>query len=138
MRLLLPLLLLGTFACGEGLQGPQQRLRSFTDCVAPAGVIRVEDHVGGTAARYAYFAKVVVPKRAAEAFVQSCGFTIEDLDREFSMANRNPIEAQDFWDPPRSEPTAGAEHRGARPKAMLFFERDTDVVVYLHSTGSFE
>lgn len=138
MRLLLPLLLLGTFACSEGLQGPQERLRRFTDCVAPAGVIRVEDHVGGTPQRYAYFAKVVVPKSRAEAFVRSCGFTLDELARDFSMANHNPIEDLDFWDPPRREPTAGAERRGANLNALLFFERDTDVVVYLHTSGSFD
>ncbi len=92
--------------------------------------MRIEEQVGGDETRWSIHAKIIVPKNALPALVESCGFRLEELTGAL-----DPVEAEDvtFWDPPTDDRVAGARH--ADGKTLLVSERDTDVAVYVFAAG---
>ena len=127
MRLLLASLF--TLACSGSSGGPRERVHRFTGCSVPATVVRVEEQVGGDEARWSIHAKIIVPKSALPALVQSCGFRLDELSEERVEGDAAGV---GFWDPPASD-VASARHTDG--KTLMVSERDTDVAVYVFASG---
>jgi len=119
--------------CGEA-GGPHARIRALTGCEVPPGVVRLHDEVGGTAAHAVTHAKLVMPESSVEAFVTSCGFTMEELEVGFDHHELQPETPLAWWNPPDRRLLRGARHVTAEgERVLLMLERDTDFAFYVYA-----
>lgn len=121
-------------ACGSDAGGPIARIERATGCVVPPGAVQVHDHLAGDARTLVLYAKVVLPKSQVDAFLRSCGFSVDDLRSGYDPRAMAPEEPLRWWNPPAPSAAAGASHVGeAHRSELLVAERDTDFVVFLKS-----
>ncbi len=122
--------------CGVDATGPQARIQRFTGCVVPAGAVRVHENVGGDEDRFVVHAKVVIPKRAIDGFVGSCGFDRASLREGYDHHEMSPEEPLAWWTPlDRALGRGGRVEVEDGARELVEFERDTDFAVFVRAEG---
>ncbi|MCB9637163.1 MAG: hypothetical protein H6721_34060 [Sandaracinus sp.] len=137
MRVFLGLALLLLSACGSEATGPQARIQQFTGCVVPPGAVRVHENVGGDASRFVVHVKVVIPKRAIDAYVASCGFDRAALREGYDHHGMLPADPLVWWTPLDRQLGRGQRIEvDGDVRELVEFERDTDFAVFVRAEGA--